>query len=135
MQYKIQKLDINKYKIWDDFCNNCNQVWFWHTTDWLEYILARTEFSPKNLSFFVCEGDVLEAIVPLVSEKINNYREITYEGGPVPAPAIKDNLSDHGKSELIKLIFNTIICSRKRYVSFTFIMIIITKKENLEFII
>jgi hypothetical protein len=110
---EASRLIVEQYKNWDKFCSENNGGWFWHTTDWLEYILNfKPERQAENFSFFVSENGKIKAIVPLVSEinefEGNNVREFSYQQGPVPAPVFDSRLSDGKKELLKKLVFEEI---------------------------
>jgi hypothetical protein len=69
---------------WNQFCYD--RAWFWHTTNWLQYIQnARFGVSYKNHSFFVTQESDRErhkvvGIVPLIQED----DQFTFQGGATP---------------------------------------------------
>ncbi len=118
MEFEIVKLTQDKYKEWNDFCLKSNDAWFWHTTDWIEYIL---NYSPgletKDLSFLVYKRDKLQAAVLLTleSHKIDEKKipEFSFGGWPIPTPVLSDDLTriekDRIERDLVhEFIFNEI---------------------------
>lgn len=110
---KINSLTAGQYKNWDGFCFKNEGGWFWHTTDWLEYILnIKPERQAKSFSFFVSEKEEIKAIVPLVSEinkfKGNGVQEFSYQQGPVPAPVFNSKLAKAEKKSTAEFVFKEI---------------------------
>ena len=108
---KIVILTKDKYEIWDKFCLQSDDAWFWHTTGWLEYTLDyKPELKTQNLSFFVYNEDKVEAVVCLTQEvyKLDgeNISEFSFGGWAIPAPALDNTLSGIKRSSVYKFIFN-----------------------------
>jgi hypothetical protein len=106
----IVRLTPDRYSAWNDFCQHSGDSWFWHTSDWLEYILEyQPAWNPVSLSFLCeCEGRI-EAICPLVLETHEDgTTQFSYGGDAVPAPAFANGLpSKHGK-EMAVAVFEHI---------------------------
>lgn len=110
---KVVALTNNLYKEWNQFCLQSNDAWFWHTTEYLEFILnINSELNSKSLSFFVKEGHEIIAIIPLFIEtRIFENKELTeflFGGGALPIPALKNNLSENSRNKIHTFIFEYI---------------------------
>jgi hypothetical protein len=105
---------------WDQFCSQERTAWFWHTTDWLQYTLAyQPALESVSLSFFVTSGTQVVAIAPLLLEKQETNDGVRYElsfgGGPAPAPALSSQLSSEKRAELFTLICRRIDDLARQY--------------------
>jgi hypothetical protein len=112
---EIVKLTKDKYAEWNQFCQESNTAWFWHTTNWQEYILSYvSEARPQkeNISFMVYKKDEIVAVAPLICETVKTstgiIKEFSFDGWRVPAPALVNNLAMVKKDEIYEIIFNEI---------------------------
>lgn len=112
---EIVKLIKDKYADWNKFCQASDQAWFWHTTDWQEYILSYvSETRPKkeNMSFMVYRENEIVAVMPLICETVKTatgiIKEFSFDGWRVPAPALANNLAMAKKDEIYEIIFGEI---------------------------
>lgn len=97
------------YKDWDEFCGHSDEAWFWHTSDWIEYILHyRPELSPQSFSFMVQQDNEILAACPLVLETCQDkgeiIREFAYGGGPCPLPTIRNGVSERQRKKVLNII-------------------------------
>lgn len=93
-------LTKDKYKEWDNFCLNLSdEVWFWHTTHFLEYTLNYIPNS-TSLSFMVTENKQILAICPLIL-KDNEFQMFW-------SPAFANDLPEKKKERVINFSFNQI---------------------------
>lgn len=98
MKFEIVRLTPDKYKEWDYFCLESDDAWFWHTTDWIEFIVNREEeLKTQNLSFLVYQAGRLKAVAPLAIETHQSaegeVKEFSFERWSIPSPAFANNLS------------------------------------------
>jgi GNAT superfamily N-acetyltransferase len=106
---EFHRLDIDSAgacELWDQFCAREPRAWFWHTTDWLHYMLAyQPALHSASLSFFVTSGGRVVAIAPLLLERYEapdgSRRELSFGGGYLPAPALSTQLSSEKQAELL----------------------------------
>jgi len=110
---KIIKLTKERYSDWNNFCLNSNDAWFWHTTNWLEYIINfQSKPEKQNFSFFIEDNNQLKAIVPLIIEnkelEKGYSRELCFSGWTTPAPALNNFLSSEEEKLICQLIFKEI---------------------------
>ena len=80
-------------ELWARIVKDAPQAWCWHTKRWAAFVKsACPDPEPLDLSFFVFEGDVPLALVPLaisnVKEGADILRDASYNGGPLPWPAV-----------------------------------------------
>lgn len=109
----IAFLDARTREAWDDFCLQCDEAWFWHTTKWLDYTVDyRPELSPVSHSFFVFAGERIAAICPLILETSREaegeVRQFSYGGDAVPAPAFAEGFSAKVRKAVRKAAFQQI---------------------------
>ena len=97
---EITTLAKNKCQDWDNFCLYLSdEVWFWHSTSWLEYTLA---YIPDSISFsfMVTENKQMLAICPLIL-KSNEFTMFW-------SPAFANDLGDKKKERVINFTFDQI---------------------------
>lgn len=122
---KIIPLSDNYYSLWDDFCKESDDTWFWHSSDWLKFISGyQSEPKVLNLSFFIEENNKLKAIIPLMLETIKSNekitREFSFSGWATPIPAFHNSLSSPEKEKIYWIILNEIDrLAKKEKVSFS----------------
>ncbi len=125
----IALLDSQTREAWDEFCLQCDEAWFWHTTKWLDYTLDyRPELAPVSHSFFVQAGGRIAAICPLIletsREPAGEVRQFSYGGDAVPSPAFANGLSRSTRKAVSKALFRKIdelaVKHRAHRVSFRF---------------
>lgn len=107
---EILSLTKKHHAEWNRFCLKSNDAWFWHTTDWLEYILnLKPKLKSKNLSFFVCKQNQIVAIVPLTMEvSKENFYEFSFAGEKNPGPALSNSLKSKQRKKVYEFIFKEI---------------------------
>jgi hypothetical protein len=96
---EVVNLTPEFYPLWNAACFEMDEAWFWHTTEWLEYTLQyRPSLDPQSSSFMVTSENRVLAICPLILETQTapegRVRELSYGGGPGPAPALANGLSE-----------------------------------------
>ena len=104
-------LTKGNYELWDEFCLQSNDAWFWHTTDWLEYTLNyKPQLKTQNLSFLVYKENKVVAVVPLMLEVHqaggDDIREFSFSGGAIPAAALDNALSEIKRGLVYEFIFD-----------------------------
>ncbi len=88
---------------WDLFCAQSDDVWFWHTCDWLRYQRAyRPDLASQNCSFGVESGGRLIALAPLLREAHPGRCELGAGGGAAPAPAFAAQLQEPERREALE---------------------------------
>lgn len=107
----IIELTNDKYDIWDDFCLESKDTWFWHTSDWIEYTLNyNPSLMSKNHSFLIEQDNKIKCICPLLleyNEKLSSF-EFSFGGGYNPNPAYAPDLTSNQYFKLEKFIFKYI---------------------------
>ncbi|MDC3270743.1 GNAT family N-acetyltransferase, partial [Alphaproteobacteria bacterium] len=108
---EVKSYEIIPDTIWDDFCLNNSQGWFWHSSFRIKHALnASKDFKSTNKSFGIFYEKKLISIVPLVhdydvKEKISLF---TFGGFGTPVPLVDDNLSNENKKKIYKKIYSKI---------------------------
>jgi len=103
---EIVPLKTKLYPEWNKFCLNSNDAWFWHTTDWIDYLLAYgVKKQSHSLSFFIKDGPTVFAICPLVVSQNESRKEFACKGFPIDSPALVNNLSKKRHLKILKLAF------------------------------
>lgn len=106
---EIISLTSEHYAVWDAFCLESNDAWFWQTSRWLEYTLRyRPEYAPVSHSFFLREGGRILAIAPLVLETIGCTREFSYGGDYGFTPAFASGLHERERRRSMAVVFGEI---------------------------
>src|SRR3989338_2133526 len=104
---KILPLTREKYQEWDEFCRKSDEAWFWHTSEWIEYVLNyKPDLGPKNMSFFVTDGQKIVAICPLILQSMDGNSEFYYGADYGQVPAFLNELSTRENTKIMKLVFN-----------------------------
>jgi hypothetical protein len=94
---------------WDAACEQSPGAWFIHTSEWIEYTAnIRLEEKSENLSFAVTDGRRLMALVPLVKEKHQERKHISYAGFNTPYPAFLGSLGEAERKAIEKFTFEKI---------------------------
>ena len=108
----IEALTHKNEDEWNDFCLECSEAWFRHTTWWQKYILCcREDSDSENLSFIIRQDGVILAAVPLISQYIYTDRkkhEFANYDTPCPLIAIKDGISSKQRGDVLELAFEHI---------------------------
>lgn len=105
----IVLLDNEKKRAWNDFCLESDDAWFWHTADWMDYVIHyRPEYKPSQMSFFVKEDNKFIAACPLVSEEHDGIKEFSFSGFGSPVPALLNGLPARGRKKTQDFIFEYI---------------------------
>jgi len=105
---KIEKLTLESYKKWNDFCSESRDAWFWHTTDYIDYLINyRPERKPQNESFFIIGDDNKPVgICPLLLEEGESGEKLfTYGGDYNPNPGLLSRLSLKEKEKILDFTF------------------------------
>ena len=110
---QIVTLTKERYADWDKFCIESNDAWFWHTSDWLEYVLEyKPELKGQSKSFFVISESQIMGICPLILETTQfceqKIREFSCAGSAGAKPALSNNLSQKKRWQVIKFIFSQV---------------------------
>lgn len=111
--YNIKYLDRDSYRVWDEFCLENDDTWFWHSSGWLNYTLhLRPELKTQQKSFYIVQNKKIIAICPLlINSVIDNgweIRLISYDKGGSIFPAVKNGLSKREREKFQKFIFSHI---------------------------
>jgi len=110
---QIVNLAPELYPLWNSACLEMDEAWFWHTAEWLEYTLHyRIDLQPQSCSFLVTSENRVLAVCPLILETIvetkvipgHRVREFAYGGGPGPAPALANGLSERVRKAVLGAI-------------------------------
>jgi hypothetical protein len=85
------------HEVWARVIAAAPQAWCWHTLLWREFVRsACTDAQALDLTFFVFEGGAPVALVPLVVSNVaegeHTLRDASYNGGPLPWPAVVQHL-------------------------------------------
>ena len=111
---EIILLDKTNEDLWNDFCLGSDNAWFWHTADWMNYVINyKPEYKPRQLSFFVKEDNKFVAICPLMLEEHNGIKEFSFSGFGITAPALLNGLSYKLRKKTQDFIFEYIDCQAK----------------------
>jgi hypothetical protein len=114
---EIIPLTKDKYEIWDKFCLESDNAWFWHTTKWLDYCSSYglEKYSTSNVSFYVIDDFGILAICSLLLEKGQSKDDKTYyefstsgSGGFGIFPALRNDLTGDRKDKILKEIFKKV---------------------------
>ena len=97
----------NNKEAWNSFAQQCDDAWFWHTTNWMEYT---QEYSGEkyiaNRSFLIVENHEPVAICPVIVEISSlaaNTHQFSCLGLPIPFPAMRNELSYEKRQLALKL--------------------------------
>ena len=106
-------LEQNRYAIWDQFCLENSEAWFWHTSHWIEYTLHyRPDLRPQSRSFICLLRDRVVAICPLILESYAATpmvsAEFSFGGDATPMPALADDLSDADRKMVSQAVFGRV---------------------------
>lgn len=106
---EVKYVTIQEYNLWDDFCQNNSCATFWHTTASMNYYI-NSSFNMKSeqKSFIVYDNNKILACALLFLENINGEINLSYGGGPIPAPIISETLNKSTASKVKRLIFDNI---------------------------
>lgn len=87
---------------WNEFCLESDDCWFFHTLDYMEYILEYGGTDSEMLSFYIEDGnkDIL-ALCPLIRHK----DKLLFSGATGPNPALRNRLSEPLSKKLLRQIF------------------------------
>lgn len=103
---QVIELTKNDYRLWDDFCLESDDAWFWHTSDWLEYNLAyKPEFRSRLRSFYILKDKKIAAVCPLILNDVDGVKEYSLGGVHGPAPALANHLAKKEKEKIQKIVF------------------------------
>ena len=113
LKLEIIPLSKNLYPPWNTFCQDSDDAWFWHTSDWLEYTInLRPQFRTEQKSFYIEENGKIVAICPLlintVKEGEEELRYFSYDRYQGVTPAIKNNNSKKERSRILNFVFSII---------------------------
>ncbi|MBI4632668.1 MAG: GNAT family N-acetyltransferase [Deltaproteobacteria bacterium] len=106
---EIILLDNKSESDWNAFCFKSSGSWFWHTTHWMNYVLAyRPEYDPVQMSFLVRENNKVVAVCPLVLENNAGQKEFSFSSFAVPSPALSDEIGNRQRKKVLDFIFGYI---------------------------
>lgn len=114
---EIILLNKGNENIWNNFCEESDDAWFWHTTKWLDYSLSYSEkdCETRNLSFMLKDDSRVIAVSPLLLEKKEYldlekyyYEFSTGRGGYGIMPALSNDLTENRRDKIMRLIFDQI---------------------------
>src|SRR3989339_285994 len=109
---KIDVLNNDKYRLWDQFCLESESAWFWHTTNWLDYCVeyGKARYNTRNLSFYLSDDVGIVAICPLLAENREGLVEFaaTVGGNYIAAPAFRNDLKEERLERIQKAVFSEI---------------------------
>jgi len=106
-------LDNKLYEKWNSFAQESHDAWFWHTTDYMEFMVELPTYRfINNYSFFIEENSEVVAICPaIVEESVVNgekHSRFSYAGQAMPAIAIKNNISQLRVNKIIRFYLEEI---------------------------
>lgn len=95
------------YGDWDQFCQESDDAWFLHTTDFLELTLEqRPDLNCESKSFMIMQNQEVLGIFPLVMETVDysgcRIKEFSYGGFHCLTPALSNELSPTKRNRLLK---------------------------------
>lgn len=107
---EVVALKRENYAVWDAFCAESDDAWFWHTSHWLEYTLHyRPALRPESHSFLVMVEGKSAAICPLIVERYaeggEQVAKFTYGGECGPAPAMANALGPRQRKTVAEAVF------------------------------
>jgi hypothetical protein len=116
---RIVPLSSESYPDWDRFCQQSDDAWFWHTTQWLKYTLHyRPELRPRSQSFLCLDDTQILAVCPLIHEthqtEASEIGEFSYGSDAGPAPAFANALPERTKKAAMKAVFSHVDFLAKR---------------------
>lgn len=100
-------LNEKLHQRWNKFVQNNDDVWFWHTIEYMEYTLeySHGRFA-ENQSFFIEENAEIQAVCPVIIEKNITEKQgdcqFSYGQGPMPAIAVRNNLKQPSRKKIIE---------------------------------
>lgn len=87
---------------WNAFALASDDAWFWHTTQWLEFVAEVGRSSHLgDLSFGIVKDGKLSGICPVVLEDRDGFRRLTYLGEFIPCPAFANDLDAAQRTQLL----------------------------------
>lgn len=105
----MEKIILGKelYQMWDSFAKQSDDTWFWHTTDYMEYIIEySSDKFVENQSFLIKDNNEIVAICPAIIGKSffgeKDGYEFCYAYDPLPAIAMKNGLKQLAKKKIIE---------------------------------
>lgn len=109
----IVPLTADRFADWDTFCLNSADIWFWHTTEWLNYTQNyKPELKSKPISFIVINNGKIIGVSPVFLEiiKLNDgeTKELSFGGSPIPMPGLQNGLPEILREKRYKLFFEHI---------------------------
>ncbi|MEI8217690.1 MAG: hypothetical protein WCG51_01410, partial [Elusimicrobiota bacterium] len=106
---EIIQLDETNKGIWNTFCSQSDDAWFWHTADWMDYVVHYTpNLYAKQLSFFLQEDNKYVAICPLILEDHNGIKLFSFSGFGIPVPALGNAINSKARKKYLDYIFDYI---------------------------
>ncbi len=106
---EIISFNDTERNLWDNFCLESDDAWFWHTIDWMNYVLEyEPDYRPQQLSFFIKNDNKIVAICPLILETHGNIKKFGFSGFAGPMPALANGLTVKMKDKIYDFIFKHI---------------------------
>jgi hypothetical protein len=100
--YEIVPLAPEREAAWDEFAERSDDAWFWQTTRWIRWARAISEDRfVATRSFLIKAGTEVLAICPVNIELRGGQRVFSFLGGPIPAPAIRNDITGKGRSRVL----------------------------------
>lgn len=108
-------LTKDKYDVWDKFCMDSGEAWFWNTTKWLDYSVAyRPACESENLSFMVTDQTGIIAVCALILEKVpfegKHIFQFSNSGldGYIITPIVRNDIIGDSKRKILRIVFDKI---------------------------
>lgn len=113
---EIVPLTKNLNSKWNRFCLGSDEAWFWHTIDWIDYLLIYgLSDQTKSLSFFIVDSKEILAVCPLLISQNKKVKEIFCRGFSLDSPALSNKLNKKRRLEILKMSFNHVDKIAKEY--------------------
>ncbi|MFA5173408.1 MAG: hypothetical protein WC435_03375 [Candidatus Paceibacterota bacterium] len=100
-------------KKWNSFCLQSNDAWFWHTSDWINFIFKyQLDSEAKNFSFSIQKNGKILAVIPLILEIKKSENDLIngfyFSSWATPMPALSNNILSSDKEKIYQIILEEI---------------------------
>ena len=99
--------------LWDTFCQENGEAWFWQTTAFLKYQQTyRPSLGTVPKHFYLRREGQVVAICPLAVERIEvegkAFKVFSLGGDALPTPVVSDRLAPRDRERLFHKVFETV---------------------------
>lgn len=99
---RIRPLSSEWESAWNAFCCRSKHAWFWHTTDWIDFLLCGNDTAVSD-SFLVTYSTEIQAICPLIRLSVDDRIEYRLE-----SPAFAADPMGINRGTLLKKVYEHI---------------------------